>query len=254
MRVDGRLSGALVLALPVLCLVAVCGCSKDTDEVIGDIYDWKRNPSARNVEKIRGLLDDSDPDIRATAMNSLITLPVPDAAEIARAGIDDPNGFVRSVAAGRLGAVGDASDVESLARLLLEDSDRIVRQRAAESLAELGGEDAVAALAAALDDPMDNVRLAAVRGVRQLDPTVAIPDLARLLLEDPEWRIRVQAAGALGATGDPSVMPVLESCLADANEFVRGAAAHAIEVQRAMQERDEERLSELTTSQESSAP
>jgi HEAT repeat protein len=243
-----------VLALPLLGLLAFCGCSKDTDEVIGSIYEWKRNPSARNVEKIRGLLDDPDPDIRATAMNSLITLPVPDAAEIARGGLDDPNGFVRSVAAGRMGSVGDGSDVEALARLLLEDSDRIVRQRAAESLTELGGDDAVAALAAALDDPMENVRLAAVRGVRQLDPTVAIPELARLLLEDPEWKIRVQAAGALGATGDPTVVPVLESCLADANEFVRGAAAHAIEVQRAMHEGDEDRLSDLTASDESSTP
>ena len=43
-------------------------------------------------------------------------------------------------------------------------------------------------------------------------------------------------ARGLGATGDPAVQPVLESALGDANEFVRGAAAHALRVHKAVRE------------------
>jgi HEAT repeat protein len=85
-------------------------------------------------------------------------------------------------------------------------------------------------LAQGLDDPMQNVRLAAVTGLRKLDPRTAKPALARLLLEDSVWEIRVQAARALGLTGAPEVLPVLEAALYDPNEFVRSAASHALRV------------------------
>jgi HEAT repeat protein len=60
-----------------------------------------------------------------------------------------------------------------------------------------------------------------------------------LLLEDPIWEIRVQAARGLGATGDPAVLPVLESALADDNEFVSSAAANALRVHKAASDGEE---------------
>jgi len=225
----------LSLGLIVIRL-GLTGCSESTDERIDAVYDAKAEPSAENIEKIRTFLTDPNRDVRATAVNSLVSLPVPDAAEIAETALGDSDGFVRSIAAMRMGDVGDASHVPQLVGLLKNDPDKIVRQRAAESLSMLGGEESLAGLMGGLGDPLDNVRLASAKGVRSLDPSAAIPQLSRMLLEDPTWEIRVQAASALGSTGDPDVLAVLESALEDDNEFVRSAASNALRVHRAVEE------------------
>ena len=212
------------------------GCAENTEERIDAVYAAKAEPSAENVEIIRGFLTDPDRDVRATAVNSLVSLEVPDAADVAEAALQDPDGFVRSIAAMRMGDVGTASHVSLLVQLLANDPDKIVRQRAAESLSMLGGEESIAGLMTGLGDPLDNVRLAAARGVRALDASPAIPQLSRMLLEDPIWEIRVQAASALGSTGDPDVLAVLESALEDDNEFVRSAASNALRVHRAVED------------------
>jgi len=228
-------------------LLAV-SCVEKPSEKIDRIYAAKGEPSDENLTKIREYLDDPDRDVRATAINALITLNVPDAAALARRALEDPDGFVRSRGAILLGAVGNEADIPVLVRHLLEDSDGVVRQNAASSLAQLGGETATQGLIGGLADPLEEVRLAAVRGVRQLDPTAAVAELSELLLEDSVWEIRVQAARALGATGDPTVLPVLEQALSDPNEFVRAAAAHALEVHKAISAGDEETAARLESS------
>jgi len=224
------------------------GCVEDPQEKIDRIYSAKAEPSEENLNRIRAFLDDPDRDVRATAINSLVTLGVPDAAALARRALDDPDGFVRSRGAILLGAVGSEADVAVLVGHLLQDSDTIVRQNAASSLAQLGGQEATLGLIEGLADPMEEVRLTAVRGVRQLEPGLATAELSRLLLEDTVWEIRVQAARALGATGDPSVLPVLENALGDANEFVRAAASHALEVHKAVSAGDRDAAARLDSS------
>jgi len=83
---------------------------------------------------------------------------------------------------------------------------------------------------------MENVRLAAIRELRAFDPRAAKERLARLLLDDPSWEIRVQAARALGETGEADVKAALEAALEDPNEFVRGAAANSLKVHRGIRE------------------
>jgi len=180
---------------------------------------------------------DPDRDVRATALNALVGLRVDDAADLSRAGLADQDGFVRATAAKLLGDLDSDSDAERIAAMLRADSDPVVRLRAAEALTRIGGENAVEGLARGLSDPMDDVRLAATRGLRELDPGFAKPELARLLLEDPHYEIRVQAARALGLTGDPEMRPLLESALEDPNEFVRASAAHALRTHEAVRQR-----------------
>lgn len=223
-------------------------CVENPDEKIDRIYAAKAEPSEANLTRIRAYLEDPDRDVRATAINALVTLNVPDAAPLARRALDDPDGFVRSRGAILLGAVGEEADVPVLVRRLLEDSDAVVRQNAASSLAQLGGDEAAQGLIEGLADPIEEVRLEAVRGVRRLGPKRAVPELATLLLEDSVWEIRVQAARALGSTGAPSVLPVLENALGDANEFVRAAAAHALAVHKAVSAGDEEAARRLEVS------
>jgi len=211
-----------------LAVVAFSGCGTRPDERRRSIYELRSAPTAENVGKIRGLIADPDRDVRATALNALVGLGVPDSAALARAALDDDDGFVRAVAAKLLGDLGGEDHAEALAGVLATDPDPIARQRAAESLARMRGPLAVEALAAALRDPMDRVRRAAIQALGQLAPGYARDDLLRLLREDPQWEIRAEAAQSLGRSGDTALEPDLRAALDDPNEFVRSAALNAL--------------------------
>lgn len=218
----------LVVISAILLLTLNCG--QDTKGRIGSIYEAQAEPTADNLEKIRGMLDDPDHDVRATAMNVLVGLEVEDSAELALHGLVDEHFFVRSIAAKLLADQGDRAHVEVLLRSLLSDEHPLVRQRAAEALERLGGEAAIQGLVDGLSDPVEQVRLAVSRGIRSLDPAAAKAEFMKLALEDPVWEIRVQAIGALGVIGDQSSRPVLEKCLDDPHESVSGAATNALRI------------------------
>jgi HEAT repeat protein len=224
----------ITLALFGVSLLA--GCQDTRNEKISAVYELKADPTAANVERLREMLDDPDRDVRATALNALVSLREDDARALALEHLDDEDGFVRATAAKLVGDLGRQEDADVLVVRLTQDSDPIVRQRAAQALARVGGERAVEGLARGLTDPIDDVRLACARGVRELDPSAATAQLARLLLDDPNYEIRVQAARALGSTGDPEVRALLEAALEDPNEFVRAATVNALRTHQAVLE------------------
>jgi len=226
-RSRARRAGIAVFAAGLMALAA---CVDDPEERRGSIYKWKADPTPENVEKIRDLLDDADRDVRATAMNVMVSLHVDDAPQLALDGLGDEDSFVRATAAKLLGDLANPATAEVLVERLREDPESTVRRRAAEALTKLGGELALTGLAEGTGDPLDEVRLASVKGLRTLDPRYAKAALARVLREDSKWEVRVQAATALGLSGDPTVLPDLEEALDDPNEFVRSAAANAIRV------------------------
>jgi len=222
------------------CAGLFAGCGADATGRVVSVYELTADPNEENLKKIRALLTDEDGDVRATALNALVTLDVPDAEALALASLGDADPFVRATAAKLTGDVGNPANAQRLVERLRDDGNPIVRQRAAEALAELRGDVAVAGLAAGMDDVSQNVRLAAVRGIRMLDPGFAPQTLERLLSSDPNWEIRVQAATALGASGDPLAAPALEAALEDRNEFVRSAVANALrDLPEAIEEPDE---------------
>ncbi len=203
-------------------------CSSTPAERRDRLYELREDPSARNVERIRAHLADEDRDVRATALYGLVAIDVPDAPELALAALEDPDGFVRATAAKLLGDLGVDEAVPALVEHLRDDPDPVTRQRCAETLGLLGGEPAAAALCRALDDPLKQVRLAAVDGAARLDPGGCYDRLALLLFEDPEWEIRARAANGLGLSGDAAAVEPLRRALDDRNEFVRSAAANAL--------------------------
>jgi HEAT repeat protein len=233
----GQLRSPFILLLAAAAILGSAHCGQDTKARIAAIYEAKADPTDENLLMIREMLEDPDHDVRATALNALVGLGVADSAELALDGLRDEHFFVRSIAAKLLADLGDPAHVEVLLERLERDADPLVRQRSAEALERLGGEAAIRGLVLGLGDPMQQVRLAAARGIRALDPTAATTELARLALEDPIWEIRVQAVSALGATGDPSIRPVLEKCLEDPHESVRGAAANSLRIHEAVAEK-----------------
>ena len=228
MRIPRKRGGRvfpLLLVVIALCSVA---CIKTAAERRASIYDLRDDPTEKHIQAIRDYLDDTDRNVRATALNVLVGLEVPDSVSLSLDALGDTDGFVRATAAKLLGDTEDSSHVGVLAVLLSEDSDPIVRQRAAESLNDVAGPGAVEALARGIEDPVDKVRLVCVEGLRSLGPAAAIDGLIRLLQEDTVWEVRAQAARALGSTGAPEAGPALEAALADENEFVRSAATNGL--------------------------
>jgi len=214
----------------VVCLAALAlGCGDDPRERVSNIYELKMDPTPANVEAIRGYLDDEDLQVRVTAMYQLVELGVPDAQRLALESLDDPEGFVRMMAAQQLRSFSDPEVARRLAERVIEDEDSRVRRVAAESVAEVGGDVAIEVLGRCLTDPIAEVRKMCVEGLARLDPAVGVETLVRLLSEDPEWEVRVQAARALGLSGDRSAMAALEAATEDVHEYVRGAAAHALD-------------------------
>lgn len=226
------------LVIPALCLLllGISACSEDVPGRVESVYELKLDPTEKNRSRIRDLLADPSHDVRATALNALVSLEEPDARQLAIAAVDDESGFVRSIAIKLLGDLDAQETTAALVQRLLDDPDPIVRQRAAESLTRFGNEQAAMGLTRGLGDPMTVVRLACVKGVRRLQPVDAIPALVRLVLEDSTWEIRVQATGALGGLGGDEIRPVLEKALDDPNEFVRSAAAKALKAHTAAAE------------------
>src|SRR6185436_21028222 len=55
-----------------------------------------------------------------------------------------------------------------------------------------------------------------------------IDDLARTLMSDPSYKVRVQAALVLGKLRDKRAVPALQQALKDENESVRGVAATSL--------------------------
>lgn len=57
---------------------------------------------------------------------------------------------------------------------------------------------------------------------------VRVQDLCKAVVDDPNYKIRVQAALVLGKVRDPSAVPSLIRALSDSNATVRGIAAGAL--------------------------
>jgi HEAT repeat protein len=218
----------LIHAGVAVALLALLACGDTPDERRQSIYDLKADPTPENVRRIRAGLDDVDGGVRAYALHALVELGEPDATTLAIDGLSDPDSYTRKIAARALEDLAAPSAVPALTRVVVEDEDFRVREWAADALAAIATEEALEALGIALDDPVKEVRLAAVRGIVKIRPEAAADTFMSMVLEDPEWEIRVQAAAALGMIGREDVIPALEEAANDPNEFVRAAVASAL--------------------------
>lgn len=219
-------------------LTATVSCQGEPTRRVEAIYDLAATASPESAEKIRGYLDDPDRDVRATAVFQLAGLDPDGAKEAVVAALADADGFVRATAVRCAADYGDPSLVPRLAGLLADDPDWHVRRRAADALAAIGGGAAAGALLVGLDDPVKEVRLASVKAAASVDPVPAVPRLVVLVVEDPEWEVRVHSAGALGKAGLEAGLEPLATAMQDENEFVRAAATRArAEVERAVSDR-----------------
>jgi HEAT repeat protein len=223
--IEQRLGTRTVVALLLLGALA---CSDKPADRRAQIYDLKTEATPEGVERIRELLDDEDGTVRAYAVHALVEIGVPDATALALEALSDPDSYTRRIAARALEDLADPTAVPALGKTVVEDEDYRVREWAADALAAIGTEAAILELTRALEDPVKEVRLAAVKGIVKRQPEAAVDAFVSMVLEDPEWEIRVQAAAALGKIDREDVVPALEEAANDPNEFVRAAVASAL--------------------------
>lgn len=112
----------------------------------------------------------------------------------------------------------------------LRDHDPAIRREAVTALARLGRPDTVPFLSDRLSDDDAEVRRLVARTlglfIRQ-HPFVLVPHLI-VALRDDDWRVRAEAAAALGGSGSPAAGAPLEAALADPSWQVRKEVALAL--------------------------
>jgi HEAT repeat protein len=115
----------------------------------------------------------------------------------------------RHLAALFLGELGRSDATPEITRLL-DAANPLARANAARALGLLKAYDAVGRLTEiARDDPVPFVRGWATGALGRIGADASIPILLELL-NDPEWRVRVQSAWALGLVGNDGAIEALK--------------------------------------------
>ena len=170
----------------------------------------------------------AEASVREQAMKALALILPPEATEAFVIGLKDPSPEVRLVAsAGWVKADTVPEDAEPALVDGLRDPETQVRANAALALSRLERlpPDAVPVLVDCTADPSDSLRLNAALALRTAPPTTTA-EVMDGLLEDPNPRVRVVAAGALLAA-DPThaaARAVVEAARGEPSPRVRQAA------------------------------
>jgi len=172
-------------------------------EALGDPHPGVRREAAWAVGMIG---DDSEP-----ARHSLISL------------LSDPDPGVRETAAWALGRTGDASTGLQILkeRLLAQGASTDTKRLAAAALGGMAVPASAAVVEPLLHDESPIVRRWAVAAVADIVDGEAAAPLSRLLREDPDPGVRIEAAFRLGKIGDTTSREALTHALHDSDEHVR---------------------------------
>jgi HEAT repeat protein len=168
----------------------------------------------------RGLVDDDDPAVRATALGALGRIGALTAPDVARA-LADPDAGVRRRACEEAAALPDVD-----LRSALDDAEPSVVEAAAWALGERGSEGAGAVgplvrIAAEHEDPL--CREAAVAALGAIGDDDALPAVLAAASGDRP-AVRRRAVVALAAFDGPDVDAALRAALQDRDWQVRQAA------------------------------
>ena len=165
--------------------------------------------------------------VREQSMRALVMIQPPEAAEGFAFGLADPTNEVRMVAsAGWIKAASVPATAGPALVDALRDPEAQVRANAAHALARLDElpTGAVPALRECAGDLNDGLRLNAVLAL-QLAPPAEVADLMSHMLDDPNVRVRLVAAGAVLGTNpaDTHAATVVHAAADDPSPRVRQA-------------------------------
>lgn len=139
--------------------------------------------------------------------------------------LEDVDDTTREEAAKALAELADRQAKEALS-VALEDDYWAVRSHAGWGLTKIDGAQALDSLLLLFNDPMMEVRDEAVEAAASLGSDVVERLIASL--KDERWRVREQAAKALGKIRDPRAVDQLIVACRDRDGAVKSAAAEAL--------------------------
>ncbi len=146
---------------------------------------------------------------------------------VAKAAIQDPDAIVRIAsvkALQRLNTQGPNGELGAA----LSDVDEEVRLTALEASIRVNVFTHVELVVERIDDQSVRVRTRAAESLGAMRARDAVVGLAALATSDADAGVRKAAVAALGAIGDKSVRPAVESALKDKDSLVRDAARIAL--------------------------
>ena len=208
-----------------LVVVLCAGCGSEIDHRISRAYALARNPTEPNKNRIELLAQDGDRDVRATALVVMGTIDKERARRMAGIAMTDRDGFVRAAAVPLYADGADSEAIRQISARVTEDPVWQVRARALEAIASSDDPAVREAFVRALSDSVRHVRRTALRAGVEHPGLLPVDLMGILVVSDPDWENRVEAASALGASKDPAAYAGLDAALKDPNEFVRTVAA-----------------------------
>ena len=217
------------------------------------------------ISMLTQYLEFGSSDARANATQSVVLLETPPAASVLLRSTEDPLAVVRATAIGALDSIYversgmDPEGVAARARQLTVDTDPLVRISALRVLSsfggsvnartaadragdvdpdvrvqalitvgETGGEESIPVLRQHLIGGFEGTRMAALASLYEISPVDALPTI-REWADDPNWRIRAQAAALAGRGASDSVFcTIATTLLADSDRRVALQALTAL--------------------------
>ncbi|HEX3777226.1 MAG TPA: HEAT repeat domain-containing protein, partial [Polyangiaceae bacterium] len=183
-------------------------------------------PSASGARLSRAALDDSDVEVRLTALDACLAFAVPSLGAELVPWLSDSERRVRLAAAEALAESPSARAVPSLGRAL-GDTDPAVRSAAAGALGKSAAPEAVLALLGHLDDSVPEVRRDVARALGELGDARAVTPLIGKI-QDTRPIVRQGVAEALAQLADARAVSALVLSLHDTDDSVRVAALDAL--------------------------
>ena len=166
------------------------------------------------------ILDDRDPELRAQAARMLGEARWHAAADKLGELCDDDSPRVRAFAALALGKLGAREQQPAIVSMLADNADRdpFLRHAGVQGLAWIGDRARLGELAA---EPVASLRMSALLAMRKLrDPRIAT------MLNDPERRIRLEAARAINDIPMNALRPQLAASIARFTSLDTASVGH----------------------------
>jgi HEAT repeat protein len=184
---------------------------------------------SNEIESILKDLNDSDPELRESALDRIGVARLGNAVELIVPFLRDPDAEVRGTAACNLGLIDDSRAMPYLIEVVRRDFSEKVRAEAIVSLAEYRSPEILGCLIAEVhrEKRSRRPRQEVAKQLRNYDADEAVDTLIELL-HDEDAFVRDNAAESLLQLNRPRLREVWESALKDRSPHVQQAAMRAL--------------------------
>ncbi|HKS07887.1 MAG TPA: HEAT repeat domain-containing protein [Gemmatimonadaceae bacterium] len=208
---------------------------RDGLQQIGSAWWWRRLEAARlladlgtsaDETRVRTLLRDPHPAVRAAATSCLRRIASPAVIDVVLDELPAQPLVVRSHQMSMLREQWELTRTALIRRLGPEAPvEKLPHWVNVAEVLEMP--DVLARVIPLHAHPVDEVRIAVARALKKYFHPDAIW-IVREMLEDPDWRVRAQAARSAGVLRDPSIIDALEKRLSDSTWWVRFRSSLAL--------------------------